>query len=522
MGKASSTPIKSRTCNENFHSLHSYDSLGGAQDSLPPEGMGNRVDVSHFTAVAEKPLDQSSKFMATVAKTPGQSHCAEPCRRSAKHLQLPKDSVLESLGTSPGSTRSGTPRSRSSPEDSSPPSPRSNVNVHIEEDESPSLSSSASEHSLSPHERGCGFTKRSPEQKKLLPYNLLPIQNRLSWLVTRSDLTPPPPRPDAEEERFETFIRLQDEELLNEDQDDIVVAPRLKSSTRTYKTRRASFPAMTPVSHSRSAKTLHTSSKEIRRSVPDVRQIGREGPSKTPKSRQSRDRSPNLERSPQASKHLVQTLLGTTSDSLVIATMAKDLLFESLPKENVHDIHVVALQNDKSREAFLSVLRAEGNRTGRIRFAWHLAGSASAAQAIEIDGIRCAEGHCHCGRYGRGGYVATSASKANAYADSDCAGGERCLFLVLALPEKEVIRGECGTRPAKTAADLPSYPTEYCFVDEARLHCVCRVDYSWAPTGMRSKIATAGGHCRAWRSGSGSPRDARGALKVTQSRTQNS
>jgi len=131
----------------------------------------------------------------------------------------------------------------------------------------------------------------------------------------------------------------------------------------------------------------------------------------------------------------------------------------------------------------------------------------AAAAAIETCGIRCDDGHCACGRYGRGGYVATSAAKANAYADSDGAGGWRHLFLVLALPEEDVVKGERGVRPPCTAADLPSHPTEYCFVDEDRLHCVCRMDYQWAPTGRRHKIATSGGHTRAWRrelQGSGS------------------
>jgi hypothetical protein len=265
---------------------------------------------------------------------------------------------------------------------------------------------------------------------------------------------------------------------------------------------------------------LHTSPKKARKSLGDLQQIGAKGPPKN----QVLKRSLYLQRSPRAAKALVQTLLEISSDSLAAVTkVAEDLLFESLPKENVHDVRVAPLQNEQSQQSFLNLLRAEGNRMGRIRITWHLAGSTAAAQAIEVDGIRCDEEHCHCGRYGRGGYVATSASKASAYADSDCAGGQRCLFLVLALPEKEVIRGESGTRPSQTAADLPSHPTEYCFVDNDRLHCVCRVDYSWAPTGMRVKFATAGGHCRAWRSRSNSPSQGSGrALKLTQARAKNS
>jgi len=198
----------------------------------------------------------------------------------------------------------------------------------------------------------------------------------------------------------------------------------------------------------------------------------------------------------------VQQILGSTEGSEAVCATAESQLFESLPTENVQDLNLVALHCNQSREQFLNKRRDEGNDASRIRTAWHLAGSAAAAQAIETGGIRCDDGHCACGRYGRGGYVATSAAKANAYADSDGNGGDRHLFLVLALPGDELVRGERGTRPPCTAADLPSHPTEYCFVDPSRLHCVCRLDYTWVPTGRRPKVTTAGGHCRAWRSSS--------------------
>jgi len=197
---------------------------------------------------------------------------------------------------------------------------------------------------------------------------------------------------------------------------------------------------------------------------------------------------------------MASALLDAAENPEVAQGVAEAMFLDSLPAENVQSLTVVPLQNDASKERFLNLIRFDGSEFSRVRFAWHLAGSSAAAQSIETEGIRCDDGHCSCGRYGRGGYVATSAAKAHAYSDSDGNGGERHLFLVLILPEEELIKGERGTRPKSTAADLPSHPTEYCFVNPARLHCVCRLDYSWVPTGRRPKVATAGGHCRAWRS----------------------
>jgi len=517
--------------------------------------------------------------MAAVVKT--LEHNSHSDHR--KHLALPTNRLVESLGTSPGSTRSGTPRSgesgfAASPDDSSPENSRPTTPPHsnsvysvvMPRVQKPPPLLSCPEKSQTQYEKGC-----SPSQKNMGLFSPLPIRSRLAWTVSSSELTPPPPRPEEEQLNFDEFIMMQDEELLKEvenvaaidgmcadhtechraeelkkgiesaadvdtSEDRMNVAfldmsedgiagfktPRQQVTDSSQKARRPSFGVSTPASTYSPqilTRNLRASPKTGQKSVPDLRKVGAKGPSRDSKPRALRERSPmHLERSPQASMELIQTLLDTTADSAAAAMkVAEKLLFESLPKENVHDLRVSALHDEKSRQSFLQVLRADGNRMSRIRFTWHLAGSASAAQAIEANGIRCDEGHCHCGRYGRGGYVATSAAKANAYADSECAGGERCLFLVLAFPEKEIIRGEGGTRPAKTAADLPSHPTEYCFVDEARLHCVCRVDYSWAPTGRREKVVTAGGHCRAWRSGSGSPRDTRGKLTLTQPRAQN-
>lgn len=216
----------------------------------------------------------------------------------------------------------------------------------------------------------------------------------------------------------------------------------------------------------------------------------------------SRCASPILcrrERSPHEARELVHVFLDQGNDADALQSAAEELLFESMPYENIKNLEVTCLRNDHSRHAFHSALAMEGGKVSRVRLTWHLAGSAAAASAIQKEGISCDGDHCVCGRYGRGGYVATSAAKANAYADSECEDVKRHLFLVLALPEQDITRGESGTRPQSTVADFPNHPTEYCFVDGARLHCVCRLDYSWVPTGRRTKIVTAGGHCSAWR-----------------------
>lgn len=171
-----------------------------------------------------------------------------------------------------------------------------------------------------------------------------------------------------------------------------------------------------------------------------------------------------------------------------IARCVQGLLFASLPCENVTDLTITPLSNEVLRQRFLDFIRREGTGVRGVRVVWHLAGSVAAANAIELYGICCAEGHCACGRYGNGGYVASTAAKANAYA---ALASQRELFAVLALPGPEIVCGVRGKRPSCTAADLPSHPTEYCFVEEERLHCFCRVSYEWVPTGRRSKVATA-------------------------------
>lgn len=177
-----------------------------------------------------------------------------------------------------------------------------------------------------------------------------------------------------------------------------------------------------------------------------------------------------------------------------IQGIVEEFLFESIPRGNVIGLQVTQLRSEPLRRRFLQGVRADGGRWSRARVAWHFPGSAPALSAIMEHGICCDEDHCACGRYGRGGYVALSAAKANAYAYSDGEGGTRHLFLVLAFPEEDVVQGERGLRPARTAADLPSHPTEYCFVDASRLYCACLLTYHWVPTGRREKVTTTG--CR--------------------------
>mmetsp|Transcript_16326 Transcript_16326/g.57018 ORF Transcript_16326/g.57018 Transcript_16326/m.57018 type:complete len:593 (+) Transcript_16326:56-1834(+) len=181
---------------------------------------------------------------------------------------------------------------------------------------------------------------------------------------------------------------------------------------------------------------------------------------------------------------------------------AESLLLAGLPPENIQDLRSSVIGDAGLKGNFLAKYQEEGAEPFRISIAWHLAGSAEAADAIEAGGICCDDGHCACGRYGRGGYVATTVAKANAYADSDGFGGDRHMFLVLILPDDTLIRGERGSRPSGTAVDLPSHPTEYCFVDPDRLYCLCRLDYNWVPTGRRPKVNTSHSQVRAWRSAS--------------------
>lgn len=167
------------------------------------------------------------------------------------------------------------------------------------------------------------------------------------------------------------------------------------------------------------------------------------------------------------------------------------LFFETLPRDNVHNMRISLLgEHAGSQQRFLRLLQADGGCWSRVRVGWHSTTSAEAAVGIEAEGIRCAKGQCSSGRYGLGGYVALTAAKANAYGtDSVGESIERHVFVVLALPDEDLVPGVRGQRPRCTAADSLDHPTELCFVEEARLHCVAHIRYSWLPTRRRMRLA---------------------------------
>jgi len=197
----------------------------------------------------------------------------------------------------------------------------------------------------------------------------------------------------------------------------------------------------------------------------------------------SRPRSPSLGRRPP----LLKKLFGGELGGDAARELVESLFFESMPRDNVAGLRVEQLQDEALKRRFLLATAGEGSRWSRARVSWHLPGGPEAAAAIVESGICCDGDRCACGRYGRGGYVALTAAKANAYSGQDGEDGCRQLFMVLAVPDEEVVQGEHGVRPPRTAADNPGYPTEFCFVDAGRLHCVCLLTYRWVPTGRREK-----------------------------------
>lgn len=216
---------------------------------------------------------------------------------------------------------------------------------------------------------------------------------------------------------------------------------------------------------------------------------GRMGPSANGSTRHRSTTLGSQRESPHGQRTLALPLRRLFNNSLApdeLYSVVKALFFDSLPRENVSELDVQQIGKEWSKDRFLKAVWEDGVCWSRVRVAWHLC-SLQAMSAITEEGICCDEARCACGRYGRGGYVALSAAKANAYADSGGAGGKRHLFMVLALPDEDVVQGERGIRPIRTAADLPSHPTEFCFVDAARLHCLCLLTYNWVPTGRRSK-----------------------------------
>jgi len=200
----------------------------------------------------------------------------------------------------------------------------------------------------------------------------------------------------------------------------------------------------------------------------------------------SRGESPKRRSSPVDQRRaLLHHLL--SGDESQFQQLIEDLLFESLPRENVCNLTIKRLQHPSAKQRFRQTVWEDGNKWSRVQATWHLAGNQEAAEAIAMEGIRCDEANCACGRYGLGGYVALSATKANAYADVQ--HDVRHLFCVLALPDQHLEQGRRGVRPTCTAADLPGHPTELCFVDESRLYCAALVTYQWASTGRRSPQA---------------------------------
>lgn len=206
-------------------------------------------------------------------------------------------------------------------------------------------------------------------------------------------------------------------------------------------------------------------------------------PSRSPSTGRARTLSGSLRDAigPQVLKQLFHRSLGNDELEEIVTQQ----LFASLPRDNVVELSVQPVDNVSSQDRFYRCLQDDGASWPRVQVAWHLAGSREASEAIISEGLRCEEAHCKTGRYGRGGYVAVTAAKANAYADDSSGDGMRYLFLLLVLPEKDVLQGERNTRPERTAADLPSHPTEYCFVDSARVHTVCLIRYRWLRTRAR-------------------------------------
>jgi len=76
---------------------------------------------------------------------------------------------------------------------------------------------------------------------------------------------------------------------------------------------------------------------------------------------------------------------------------------------------------------------------------------------------------CSTGAYGKGAYVGTHAGVAHQYADPD-ASGLRHMCIILVIVSDRFVKGRQGVMPPKTAVDRLVNPTQYCFVDDARLY----------------------------------------------------
>jgi len=84
---------------------------------------------------------------------------------------------------------------------------------------------------------------------------------------------------------------------------------------------------------------------------------------------------------------------------------------------------------------------------------------------------------CTTGAYGRGAYVGTHAGVAHQYADPD-ACGQRHMCVVLAVVGNQLVKGHEGEQATVTAADQVQNPTQYCFVDGARLFVSHVINYT--------------------------------------------
>lgn len=182
--------------------------------------------------------------------------------------------------------------------------------------------------------------------------------------------------------------------------------------------------------------------------------------------------------SPPLSKALPQELLLGDLGPEEVCRVAEGWLFESLPPDCVVDLEVEPLRNDASKARFLRTLQDDGAQWSQVQVAWYVAGSQEGADGIIAEGIRCDHEHGSCGPCGHGGNVALTPAEAGGAGSA----GVRRLFLVLALPERDVVQGQRGVRPPRTAVDNPKGPAQYCFADASRLHCACLLKFRWAPT----------------------------------------
>lgn len=140
----------------------------------------------------------------------------------------------------------------------------------------------------------------------------------------------------------------------------------------------------------------------------------------------------------------------------------EELFFDSMPKEFVLIETVEQVINPRLLRRFLKCVQAE---PGSVEATFH-GTPAKFAECILRDGLL--KDLNTTAAYGRGAYVGAHAGVAHQYADPD-ANGLRCMCVVLASTGKQIRKGEMGKEQRVTAVDRLVNPTQYCFVDEARL-----------------------------------------------------